>query len=523
MGQEKVDWRQPASQERREIGGLDLPTDKIPEFIKFLSNQGLHENTHIIPGHEATVYFLTRDAHPLPFRLRFRLYGLQEKRIENFSLEKKDVGVLEIKHKPQKYPFRIESKQRTTCSAGAVARIIQFPDAAKVILTLDKQPLTIPAMYPHGQLSPEALQQISSTLGTNGEIIPSLVITRSRAHFILPGQPIDALRVTIDEEIGYLGYDYNSPQDLFEQPQYLGSSENNRVEIKIVDPDQNDLGQEILEYLQLIGQRPAVRRKGFQRYFRYFTGVPGENSIQPIFKTHELPGREIEGKMTITDETSTQELALLIYEVFKSSTVDNFQIHPGLNHMRESKTHAIRYGKKDTNSFEELFVITIYPDGRVAGIKRKVKTIGTHGSANNILDKTEERQDIPFPEWTLHAEECVISEEAERLSIDHTEIIRVGESDRHKIRVYVQNEETHRSYVISVEENKSGKKKVLKQIEIEYGIRAGIHTQYSGEFMITGIIEDIEKIQEVILNLCKENNIEITPEALTKFDWLTQT
>lgn len=503
-----------SEQLRQEIGGFDLDPEKIIELIAGLNELGLSEYDPPIPGHYATVYFIPTDAGILlPGNLRYRIYGLPSERAQNLTrINADDVGVLEIKRKPQSYPVRIEHKSRQTCSAATVNQVINHPGAAYEIL-FSSQTLQ-PPNYPTGRICKAELQEYFSGLQAKGGLSPSLVISSSRRHFVKEPSSPDDLRVTIDFPTFFYGFNPANKEGIFGPIIPISGYPFARTEIKIVESSLAPLGKEVLIQLQKLGHRPPVRKAGFQAYFRKFYGAVDRKAIQPIFKTNEAPGLEIESKLEIPNGSSIDQIAAAIYLAFDSDFQKPFIIHPisDLRHIKESHTHAIRYGYQTGQSWKEAFVITDRPENSWVGIKRKSRDTAP------ILFRTEERETLKWPRWTPHAQEETIEAEAVRLGVQPDEIVKIGETNRRKLKIYVQNRLTYRLYIISVDESITDSGEVLKQVEIEYGGRTGIHAVTEGAK--AQISQDIETLTTKVIEICSQEGIPLEQTTKTKFDFL---
>lgn len=105
--------------------------------------------------------------------------------------------------------------------------------------------------------------------------------------------------------------------------------------------------------------------------------------------------------------------------------------------------------------------MTDRPEKSWVGIKRKSR------DTEPILFRTEERETLKWPQWTPYAQEETIKAEAVRLGVQPDEVVKIGETNRRKLKIYVQNRLTCRLYIISVDESKTNSGEVLKQVEDE--------------------------------------------------------
>jgi hypothetical protein len=511
------EYHSPTEQLRKEIGGYDIRPGEVGQFTERLKNMGFQELSPIggSSGY-ATVYMLAQSPAVEDNRFRYRIYCLNEDRLNNFCLQPEDVGVLELKSKHQRYPDRIEHKYRQTTTADFVDRVIKNPGAANVILNSAKSE-NMPPNYPNGIIPREALKDLFETV-RGGYLYPSLVIVSKRRHFVADPNNFDALRVTVDQDTQYYGYDPQSQNpSIFIVPDKIGPYPLSRVEIKLDRDDLAETGLKVKDNLEKIGERPLVRKAGFQAYFQYFYQSRDIKALQPIAMTNEVPGYEIEAKLNIISDTKVDRVASLIYEFFNGEDQD-FEIHQGLEIIKESYTHAARYGYTDKGGrLKEAFVITDRPERRWVGIKRK-KNVFDH---NLILVRKESRETLErWPEWTRFAEEMVIKEEAVRLQIEADDIVKIGSSKRRKLFVYIRNKKTDRGYIVSIDQSISDQNgSERKQVEIEYGIRSGIQPVY-GLGIVPVIEEDIDLIRKKIIAITQKNGITLEPTVETKFDWL---
>jgi len=507
----------PAEQLRKEIGGYDIKPGEASRLIEGLKDMGFQElsPTGDSSGY-ATIYISAQSPAVENSRFRYRIYGLKENRLKNFRLLPGDIGVLELKSKRQKYPVRIEHKYRQTAAAENIEMVIKNPGAAYEILNFAKSENILPN-YPDGIIPRKALKDLYETI-RGGYLYPSLVIVSRRRHFVADPDNFDSLRITIDQNTQYYGYDPRSQNlSIFAVPDKIGPYPLCRVEIKLDRDDLTEKSLKVKEVLEQIGKKPLVRKAGFQAYYQHFYQSRDIRALQPISRTNEVPGYEIEAKLNIISDTEINRVASLIYEFFNGRDQD-FEIHQGLEIVKESYTHAVRYGYRDKDGrLKEAFVITDRPERRWVGIKRK-KNVFDH---NLILTREEIRETLKrWPEWTPFAEETVTKEEAAGLQIEADDIVKIGSSKRRKLFVYIINKKTDRGYIASVDESVSdqdGSKKM--QVEIEYGIRSGIQPVY-GLGIVSAIEEDIDLIRRKIIAVTKKDGIILEPTIETKFDWL---
>lgn len=517
--------KQPFQQNRTEYAGIDLIPSQRKPFIDFIENLGLRQPENFITGHEATIYFLEGDTpNILPGKLRFRMYGLPPFTDSPFIIDPRQEGVFEMKNKPASRN-RVEIKHRQTATAQMIDDFIKDPRKFKDIFYSSYFPTT-PAL-PIDKIDPQLFETLLSNLTDTGSIFPSLIIARNRQHWALDENDPDTFRVTLDEDIKYFGYPYKEPQDtLFTPPTYLGDEPCLRAEIK-VDNHKNriELVDAIKDWLTTNGHFPAIRKKGFQVYFRHELGVPDRYALSKDYLTKEVPGREIEAKLTLESPDDRITIADLIKKGVENGELPDYRLHQMLPHTKQTSPISYRYGVKDEsgNILGEAFVITMYSDGRIAGLKRKANLIGQYGQHENILDKEEIKEPLKWPAWTQWAEEETIKEQAEILGVKKEQIFLGGVTKRDRIRVNIENKSNDRTYVISIEDNSTIDGRNFRQIEIEYGDRRGSHLSKIDGIVIPQVVEEIEEIQKFLVDLITTRGGFLKPEAISKFDWvLTQ-
>lgn len=518
--------KQPSKQDRIELAGIDLLTTQEPEFIKLITGFGLKEPANFIPGYEATIYFLDKNSsHPLPSTVRFRAYGMEPITRNTFTLDPSQVGVLEFKQKKNSV-FRTEFKNRQASKASIVNDFVHSPQKFETIL-LTSASEVVSSRLPTGKIDRNLLEQLAEGLGERGSLFPSLIIARRRRHWVMDDKNPDKFRVTLDDGIRYYGYPYEKSHTLFFPAPLIGVEPNVRVEIKI----DNSLNQEIpaiatdiRNWLDSNGISPPVRKKGFQVYFRHTLGVPDRFALSTLYLTKEIPGREIEAKLTLESQDTKEQLASVIMQEIKNGKFPQYRLHEMLPHSKETTPISLRYGVVDVKGkvLGEAFVITTYTSGKMAGLKRKFTFIGQYGEHNNILDKEELKESIKWPSWTETAEEETIKDQAKVLGVNPNQIFLAGTIKRERIRVNIENIQSDRTYVISIEDNVSDTGKKFRQIEIEYGDRRGSHLTNIEGISKPQIIQDIEEIQKFLMSLIQKRGGTAKPEAISKFDWLMQ-
>lgn len=278
----------------------------------------------------------------------------------------------------------------------------------------------------------------------------------------------------------------------------------------------------IRNWLYTNGHTPPVRKKGFQVYFRHEIGVPDRYALSKDYLTKEVPGREIEAKLTLESPDDRITIADLIKNGVENGELPDYRLHQMLPHTKQTSPISYRYGVKDESGdiLGEAFVITMYSDGRIAGLKRKANLIGQYGQHKNILDKEEVKEPLKWPAWTQWAEAETIKEQAEILGVKKEQIFLGGVTKRDRIRVNIENKNNDRTYVISIEDNSTVDERNFRQIEIEYGDRRGSHLSKIDGIVIPQIIEEIETIQKFIIDLITARGGSLKPEAISKFDWV---
>lgn len=515
--------KQPYQQNRTEYAGIDLLSDQKKPFIDFIENLGLRQPKNFIPGNEATIYFLERNTpNILPGRLRFRMYGLPPFTDNNFVIDPNQEGVFEMKLKPASRD-RVEIKHRQAAIAQMIDDFIKDPRKFKELFYGSYSP-TSPAL-PEDKIDPQLFETLLSNLTDSGSLFPSLIIARNRKHWVLVDEnDPDTFRVTLDEGIKYFGYSYKEPKDtLFTPPTYLEDEPCLRVEIK-VDNHKNkvELVDPIKDWLVTNGHIPPVRRKGFQVYFRHEIGVPDRYALSKDYLSKEVPGREIEAKLTLESPDDRITIAGLIKKGVENGEFSNYRLHQMLPHTKQTSPISYRYGIRDEkgNVLGEAFVITMYSDGKIAGLKRKANLIGQYGQHSNILDKEEVKEPLRWPTWTQWAEEETVKEQAGILGVKPEQIFLGGVTKRDRIRVNIENINNDRTYVISVEDNSTADGRTFRQIEIEYGDRRGSHLSKIDGIIIPQIVTEIEEIQQFLINLIASRGGSLKPEPISKFDWV---
>jgi len=514
--------KQPCQQNRTEYAGIDLLPNQRKPFIDFIESLGLKQPKNFIPGNEATIYFLENDTpNILPGRLRFRMYGLPPF-TNTFIIDSNQEGVFEMKIKPASRN-RVEIKHRQTATAQMVDEFIKDPRRFQDLFYSSYSP-TIQAL-PEDKIDPQLFEALLLNLTDTGSIFPSLIIYRNRQHWVLDENDPDTFRVTLDNEIKYFGYPYKTPQNtIFTPPTYLGDDSYLRAEIKVDNhKNQIELVDTIREWLTENGHIPPVRKKGFQVYFRHELGVPDRYALAKDYLTKEIPGREIEAKLTLESPDDRITIADLIKKGVENGDLPDYRLHQMLPHTKQTSPISYRYGIRDEkgNILGEAFIITMYSDGRIAGLKRKTNLIGQYGQHGNILDKEEVKESIRWPAWTQWAEEETIKEQAEILGVKKEQMFLGGVTKRDRIRVNIENKGNDRTYVISIEDNLTNDGRNFRQIEIEYGDRRGNHLSKIDGITIPQIVGEIEEIQKFLIDLITTRGGSLKPEPVSKFDWLT--
>jgi len=519
----KPEFKQPCQQNRTEYAGIDLFPDQKKSFIDFIEGLGLIQPKNFIPGNEATIYFLERNSpNILPGRLRFRMYGLPPS-LDAFTVDPNQEGVFEMKIKPASRN-RVEIKHRQAATVQMVSDFLKDPKRYEEIFYGNYSPKN-PAL-PTDKIDRQLFETVLANLTDTGILVPSLVIARNRQHWVLDENDPDTFRVTLDDGIKYFGYPYQNLQGLFTPPTYLGDDPCLRAEIKVDNhKNQVELVDSIKDWLSQHGHAPVVRKKGFQVYFRHELGVPDRYALAKDYLTKEVPGREIEAKLTLESPKKREEIAQSVIDAISHGDMLNYRLHQMLPHTRETSPISYRYGVKDDgeNIQGEAFVITMYSDGRVAGLKRKAKLVGQYGQNGNILDKEEIKEPIRWPSWTQWAEEETVKEQAKILGVKPEQIFLGGVTKRDRIRVNIENIKNDRTYVISIEDNSTADDRTFRQIEIEYGDRRGSHFSKIDGITIPQIVSEIEEIQQFLIGLVESEGGTLEPKPVSKFDWVTKT
>lgn len=503
-------------QDRLLVDTLDLEPTQLPNLYNSFKDLGLTNWFPRITGPYRSLYFLPDKQQNIPFSVRARIYGVPSDDLTKspIYLSPSNFAVLEIKKKLGDHELsrRQEIKYRQVSKLGKIYQATSLLPQAREILKIDGFN-AIPYGYPVNGTIPESVFTELCELGIS--LKPAFTITSFREHWVADDKNPDRLRVTVDSNYFYHTlFDTGNPYKAIN----LGTYPWARMEIKVVDPNCCGLAEKIQQSAVEHGGFIPLKRGDAKRayYWNKF------KTISPLLPGPRLQGNELvdnkkiyemEGKINIPSEANPEEVQTEIYRYFQNQAEGIYGIQKTLPFMRMSTTTARFYGHDDNGgSPEQALVITTNErkPGWI-GIKRKDPPI-----EDFVQFRFEDKQNAPYQgELVPETERLIILDEKKRTGKD---MLFTGELVKTKRRLYIENRETLRSYIISIDTCTSGKDK-LQQIEIEYGSRQGTYVS-TFETARTEAKQDIEEIMKTIIVCLGKSNIEATPTMQTKFEWL---
>lgn len=346
----------------------------------------------------------------------------------------------------------------------------------------------------------EAVKIASQQLGVS--LRPYLLVEYYRQHF-LPKINIP-LRLTVDTDVSYWYFGHDKPYFLKADREIV------RVECKIsTDIEKEPLVKSVFNFLSEIGAQPIISKKeeGFNliktHFDRYYA--------RPLIK--ELKDCEIEAKFVLqnTDpiqffiglkEWCRQETLPIILDshypfTFTTSSINQYWCKKTDKELPREMVKFLFKGDVVRPVFKKR---TIIIDSSLAIIKRKeVKEEKFFYSAEGFKGKLDSYSDRFGP------------------------LEYAGYLARSRKAIWPEHIASGRVYHVSLDRCLAPGKFPFYQLEIEY---SGRHQNKCSEVIHQSlvereIIEDTKYLARTILSVAKQKKINLQPNRLSKFDWLT--
>ena len=506
-------------QDRLIFDTLDLAPSLLPDLYKSFKKLGFSEWSPPITGPYRSLYFLPSEQIYFPFTVRARTYGVSSETLtkDPLYISPADFAVFEIKRKLGNHEIskRQEIKYRQYSRLGRIFNAVSNLAQATEIIQLKEFEQTPYGYPPAGTIPKDVLQEL---IELNIPLEPAFTITSIRDHWIADPENPDRLRITIDRDYFYHTlYGTEGPYKTIN----LGTYPWARLEIKAVDNQLYYLAETVNQLILEKGGFPPLKKGDAKRAY-YWNKLKAVSpiSLAPLIRRNELNEDrityEMEGKIALLNNADPEKILTKVYDIFKNGNIAHgiYGIQQTAPHTRSSTTISKYYGIGTINGLEQGLTITTNerkPDW--IGIKRK-----SPATKDQVQFRAEDKQNAPYQGKLTSETETLIIESEQKLQ--GKKLIYVGDISKTKYRAYVENRQTYRTYIVSIDHCVSNGQ-ILQQIEIEYGLRWGafISTFASAK---TEIQQDIQLMMEVIVSHLNNEEIKAEPTTQTKFEWLLQ-
>lgn len=214
-------------------------------------------------------------------------------------------------------------------------------------------------------------------------------------------------------------------------------------------------------------------------------------------RLNELPHKEVEIEFRLNKKTDLDELAKNIFSEFKGTEQLPYQISAGMPEITESLTRQLKYFTKEEEAGKtKLFTITIRHNDGAISIKKKGEKV--HHDDVDSRDETEYM--LPYDEWNAETESKIIAEQAKLFNISPDQINEELIHKR-KLKIRVENQDSHRIYTIGVVGKTKENGKTKKSMDIQYvGMEGAEPEETEADEAENAIDHDLVAIKDIIFS-----------------------
>ena len=264
------------------VGTFDLATDRLVSLSEKFKSMGF-DIWKVPEGAYSTIYFWSPVDEDLSTRLRARWYRRPiELETVNYSgrikVDPNQLAILETKATfPNGQGEEFEIKYRQQSDLKSIFEILKDLPGASSALNSSKKSFGVDFS---SYKIPHELFTAIAKIHPSG-LVPTVMVSAVRDHFVVDSNYPDSLRVTIDHNYKYHSFWGTAPLEA----SYIGTYPNLRIEIKVAD---DELLEEAGEVITVLKQEAAFVPKITKHADKTFIDHKYSKTRFPIVPTGNL-------------------------------------------------------------------------------------------------------------------------------------------------------------------------------------------------------------------------------------------